>query len=41
MDLKSFWSLLKRGFDDPKLIFFHMQKKFYVSHLDTLFRLFR
>ena len=34
MDLNSFWSLqflripLKRGFDDPKLIFIHMQKKY-------------
>ena len=47
MDLDSFFALkslrerLKRDFDDSKLIFFRLQRKFKVSHFNTLFRSFR
>ena len=47
MDLGSFFALkslgerLKRDFDDSQLNFFHLQRKFWVSHLNTLFRSFR
>ena len=47
MDLDSFFALkslrerLKRDFDDSKLIFFRLQRKFQVSHFKTLFRSFR
>ena len=39
--LKSLRERLKRDFDHSKLFFFHLRRKFWVSHFNTLFRSFR